>query len=106
VQVDVGSGSASSAESGPPTRPAVTAAAPAPRRARRSRSPFPAAISEGTGSNDRSPTIEIFDLARDFGLERREIAAGLGPASTTLADLLMPLLAANPFSTMRASLRR
>jgi hypothetical protein len=26
--------------------------------------------------------------------------------STTLADLLMPLLAANPFSTMRASLRR
>src|SRR4029450_1581345 len=27
-------------------------------------------------------------------------------ASTTLADLLTPLLAANPFSTMRASLRR
>jgi hypothetical protein len=26
--------------------------------------------------------------------------------STTLADLLTPLLAANPFSTMRASLRR
>src|SRR5262249_61243647 len=27
-------------------------------------------------------------------------------ASTTLADLLTPLLVANPFSTMRASLRR
>jgi hypothetical protein len=27
-------------------------------------------------------------------------------SSTTLADLLTPLLAANPFSTMRASLRR
>jgi hypothetical protein len=27
-------------------------------------------------------------------------------ANTTLADLLTPLLAANPFSTMRASLRR
>jgi hypothetical protein len=29
-----------------------------------------------------------------------------GRTSTTLADLLTPLLAANPFSTMRASLRR
>jgi hypothetical protein len=29
-----------------------------------------------------------------------------GPISTTLADLLTPLLAANPFLTMRASLRR
>lgn len=33
-------------------------------------------------------------------IHRREVT------STTLADLLMPLLAANPFLTMRASLRR
>ena len=30
----------------------------------------------------------------------------LGDTSTTLADLLRPPLVANPFSTMRASLRR
>src|SRR5262249_9279600 len=35
---------------------------------------------------------------------RRTLA--LGMTSTTLADLLRPPLVANPFSTMRASLRR
>jgi hypothetical protein len=35
------------------------------------------------------------------------LAALMSPRpSTTLADLFTPLLAANPFSTMRASLRR
>jgi hypothetical protein len=37
----------------------------------------------------------------------RLLAQSMSPEpSTTLADLLTPLLAANPFSTMRASLRR
>jgi hypothetical protein len=45
-------------------------------------------------------------LARRAVHEKPNGACDKHCTSTTLADLLTPLLAANPFSTMRASLRR
>jgi hypothetical protein len=52
----------------------------------------------------RNASQPPFDILAE-GLTKAVISPN-GEANTTLADLLTPLLAANPFSTMRASLRR
>jgi TPR repeat protein len=68
---------------------------------------------EGTASADRLFASDVSgepDLSSALKWARRAAEAGSakgqGGPSTTLADLLTPLRVANPFSAMRASLRR
>jgi hypothetical protein len=67
---------------------------------------------EPSESSTRELTLEeaislaiLLQKNEQFG-EAQEVYRRVLETSTTLADLLTPLLAANPFSAMRASLRR
>jgi len=52
------------------------------------------------------PQANIDFYTQVLGLRLVKDTVNFDDPSTTLADLFMPLLVANPFSTMRASLRR
>jgi hypothetical protein len=63
-------------------------------------------VAANPSASSRSDTLLRFEAPKRVAVEGAFLAARRLMVSTTLADLLRPPLVANPFSTMRASLRR